>query len=115
MGLVRLSGFVTILKLSGAGCSNEISDSSRAPAPLAAREAVTLSFFAAQVCTSVAPSRFSIVILLSESLNTRAKTASSLIEEDAATEKKDSDIARIIALIMALTMSSALPEPETLL
>src|SRR5881396_2019953 len=108
MGRKRLSGFVTILRMSRAGCSNSTSDSSRELLGLLAREAVTLTASAGHVRTSVGPARFSMVMTLMGSLKARVNVASSSVERKAGKEKKGNDAARSVALIMADAMSSDL-------
>src|SRR6266849_6813248 len=108
MGRKRLSGFVTILRMSRAGRSNSTSDSSRELFGLLAREAVTLTVSAGHVRTSVGPARFSIVMTLIGSLNARVNVAPSSVERKAGKEKKGNDAAKRIAPIIADAMSSDL-------
>src|SRR6266478_2928537 len=108
MGRKRLSGFVTILRMSRAGCSNSTSDSTRELLGLLAREAVTLTVCEGHVRTSVAPARFSMVITLIGSLKARVNVAASRVERKAGKDKKGNDAAKRIALIIVDAMSSDL-------
>src|SRR5258705_5731660 len=104
MGRKRLSGFVTILRVSRAGCSNSTSDSTPELLGLLAREAVTLTVSEGHVRTSVAPARFSMVITLIGSLKARVKVAPSPVERKAGKDRKGIDADKRTALIIADAM-----------
>src|SRR6185295_12362252 len=102
--------FAAIFRVSRAGCSNATSDSIRASLPLLAREAVTLTAGDDQVCTSIAPSKFSMAIVFIPSLNWRVYCASSPVGAGRGIENIGIDTARRIALMIAEDMTTNLPD-----